>query len=103
MNDRISDKTCLVLKEMRGFKVECIEGLREDIKTLDAAIARYDAQGKVLIWSFQHDAWWRVAGHGYTRNREEAGAFDRGHAQTICEVANLLCDEGEPNEEIREQ
>ncbi len=42
--ERITSKTYRVLKEMRDLKAQNVEGLQSDIKTLDAVIARYDAE-----------------------------------------------------------
>lgn len=41
------------------------------------------ANDLVLIWSMEHDAWWRPNARGYTANREEAGHFGRREAQEI--------------------
>lgn len=30
---------------------------------------------KYLVWSIEHNAWWRQNGAGYTKNRIEAGRF----------------------------
>lgn len=49
----------------------------------------------VLIWSFEHDAWWKTAEVGYTKEILEAGWYERAHAASICEKANAvqLCEE----------
>jgi len=41
-----------------------------------------------LIWSHEHDAWWRAARWGYTRNWHEAGRYDILEAVEICLDAN---------------
>jgi hypothetical protein len=33
-----------------------------------------------LIWSHQHNAWWRDGGHGYTTQLTDAGRFTRTQA-----------------------
>lgn len=37
----------------------------------------------VLIWSMEHDAWWRPNWRGYTLSRAEAGVYTRREAQGI--------------------
>jgi hypothetical protein len=32
------------------------------------------------LWSNKHDAWWRPAAWGYTKDRAEAGLFDEDEA-----------------------
>jgi len=57
---------------------------------------------KVRIWSFQHDAWWRPHSCGYTKNRAEAGLYDRARAEAIVKSANIACEPDSPDEETRE-
>lgn len=40
-----------------------------------------------LIWSNEHRGWWRAGSHGYTRNLNEAGTYNRETALTICRDA----------------
>lgn len=56
---------------------------------------------KVLIWSFEHDAWWAPNECGYTKQRERAGLYDRGRAKEICAKANIARPDDSPHEEIR--
>ena len=42
-----------------------------------------------LIWSNQHQMWWRPARSGYTGHIEEAGRYERGHADRL--VADATC------------
>lgn len=52
-----------------------------------------------LIWSNEHNAWWKSGGLGYTRKRSEAGIFSREEADEICRGANLhLADDVPPYE-----
>lgn len=44
----------------------------------------------VLIWSIEHDAWWRPASMGYTRRLAEAGRYTRPEALAILARANLV-------------
>jgi hypothetical protein len=41
-----------------------------------------------LVWSIEHNAWWKPNGNGYTRDRAEAGRFTFLEAATICEESN---------------
>jgi hypothetical protein len=43
-----------------------------------------------LIWSIEHDAWWRPAHAGYTRQIEEAGVYPEQEAARIVARANLV-------------
>jgi hypothetical protein len=43
-----------------------------------------------LIWSIEHDAWWRPGGHGYTRELEQAGHYSEGEARKIVTRANIV-------------
>ena len=40
------------------------------------------------IWSLEHQAWWKQASRGYTRQIEEAGIFGPSMAHTIVQDAN---------------
>jgi hypothetical protein len=42
-----------------------------------------------VIWSFEHAAWWRPGGYGYTPHLEEAGRFTGDQAAAIVAQANL--------------
>lgn len=37
-----------------------------------------------LVWSHEHNGWWRAGGAGYTRNPHEAGRYSRDKALRIC-------------------
>jgi hypothetical protein len=41
-----------------------------------------------LIWSFEHGAWWRPFGWGYTQDIDAAGRFNLEEASSIIENAN---------------
>ncbi len=43
---------------------------------------------KVLIWSNEHNGWWRKNYSGYTANYKEAGKYPLGKALNICREAN---------------
>jgi hypothetical protein len=56
------------------------------------ALAMPDATEHFLIWSFEHDGWWK-RGSGYTRGRldfEAAGRFTEAEAKEICGKANYV-------------
>lgn len=35
---------------------------------------------KFNLWSNKHEAWWRAAAHGYTKDRAEAGVYSQEEA-----------------------
>lgn len=41
-----------------------------------------------LIWSHEHQAWWKPGQHGYTKNRSDAGRYHIKTAIEICVAAN---------------
>jgi hypothetical protein len=43
---------------------------------------------RYLIWSFEHEAWWKENGNGYTLNRSDAGEYDADEAEKIVIDAN---------------
>jgi hypothetical protein len=43
-----------------------------------------------VIWSYEHDAWWRPHQWGYTPNLAEAGHYNANHAERIVTHANLI-------------
>jgi hypothetical protein len=51
-----------------------------------------------LIWSFEHDSWWKPCRHGYTEDVMQAGLYSKEDAEQICEHANSY---EEINEEMR--
>jgi len=44
-------------------------------------------QGTWLIYSHEHDAWWKPGGWGYTGRQDEAGRYTEEKAREICERA----------------
>lgn len=42
-----------------------------------------------LIWSIEHDAWWKPASRGYTKKRSEAGQYTYEEAKKIVKNANI--------------
>lgn len=53
---------------------------------------------KWLIWSFEHDAWWKANEIGYTRDLAEAGTYSFAKAIAIVGRANQYRGEKMPNE-----
>lgn len=43
-----------------------------------------------LIWSNEHNAWWRGGSRGYTNHIGAAGRYAREEAIAICKSANYL-------------
>jgi hypothetical protein len=52
------------------------------------------------IWSFEHQAWWRPGGFGYTRDIERAGTFELPMAAAFVERANQYLPLDSPNEAL---
>lgn len=44
-----------------------------------------------LIWSFEHQGWWKPKKFGYTTNILEAGRYSYQEAKNIVEKANYGC------------
>lgn len=58
-----------------------------------------DAETEFLIYSREHNAWWRAASAGYTRSPAEAGRYTLEQAFRIVNEANEFADpEFGPNE-----
>lgn len=55
------------------------------------------AQPNFLIWSHEHQGYWRPARRGYTQNRAEAGRYNLLEALGICADTNEHCGQF-PNE-----
>lgn len=56
---------------------------------------------KWLIWSNEHDMWWRPEAHGYTSFRDKAGRYELKRAMEICVNANAFLNvDSEPNETL---
>jgi hypothetical protein len=43
-----------------------------------------------VIWSMEHQAWWRASRFGYVATLAEAGRFSREEAAAIVERANIV-------------
>lgn len=48
------------------------------------------ARTQFLIWSIEHDAWWRPDWGGYTRVLAEAGRYDEAEAERVLDRANTV-------------
>jgi hypothetical protein len=42
-----------------------------------------------VVWSFEHDGWWRLGSGGYTRLLAEAGRYTEAEAREIEQAANI--------------
>lgn len=42
-----------------------------------------------LIWSIEHNGWWKPAMNGYTQKRNEAGKYNFATASLIVKNANI--------------
>lgn len=43
---------------------------------------------KFLIWSFEHQGWWKPDARGYCKEKQSAGRYDLPEAIEICLSAN---------------
>lgn len=39
-----------------------------------------------LIWSIEHNAWWRPDECGYTKRNDQAGVYSQEDAERICAI-----------------
>ncbi len=51
-----------------------------------------------LVWSIEHNAWWKEGQNGYSENRYEAGRYTFEEALNIVSKANEFRRELVPNE-----
>lgn len=54
-----------------------------DNKTLDKTMRE-----NWLVWSLEHEAWWKPARRGYTTIKSEAGRYTFTEAEDIVRMAN---------------
>ena len=47
------------------------------------------ASDKYLIWSNEHNAWWKAGGWGYTPSLTHAGRYEKEAAIEICRKAAI--------------
>lgn len=55
---------------------------------------------KVMIFSLEHDAWWKPQSRGYTKDQDEAGWYDEAEAEKIVEDANKHLGFGSKRNEV---
>lgn len=55
---------------------------------LDAAMSTAQPKREWLIWSIEHDGWWKIARRGYTKKIGEAGLYSFDEARRIVHNAN---------------
>lgn len=58
------------------------------VEKIEAAVEKA-TENEYLIWSFEHDAWWKPRENGYTTDRRAAGAYSYKDALTIVLGANI--------------
>ena len=46
--------------------------------------------GDYVIWSFEHEAWWRPDRRGYTPDLKQAGRYTQADADAIVADANVV-------------
>lgn len=59
---------------------------------IDAVRANNVEGGHWLVWSIEHDRWWKPGAYGYTDNIKEAGLYTFEQALDICRKANFAPD-----------
>jgi hypothetical protein len=52
------------------------------------------SEGRLLIWSEEHGAWWKPGRIGYTRSIREAGRYSFDEAAEIVDTANRYLKSG---------
>lgn len=62
------------------------------------ALVERDLNAGWLIWSRQHDAWWKPEERGYTSDMMCAGRYDRERADRIASVRKMH--DGSPGEVV---
>ena len=55
---------------------------------------------KFLIWSNQHQGWWKANRHGYTTRTDRAGYFSFDEARAICLHANRFTPQASGPQEV---
>lgn len=55
-----------------------------------------------LIWSIEHNGWWKPAQFGYTQKKDEAGRYSFEQARKIVASANEFRGSKPPNEAMIE-
>jgi hypothetical protein len=67
--------------------------MMEEIAAIVAAYGnRTMNEIRYLIWSEEHQAWWRANATGYTRSIYQAGRFTQAQAHDIVKSANAFLD-----------
>ena len=51
-----------------------------------------------IIWSIEHNRYWKAGEMGYTFDRKEAGVYTFDEALRIVTNANQFCAESDPHE-----
>lgn len=56
----------------------------DDLRAIAEKAATPNFDGKFVIWSNEHRAWWRATSNGYCVDFMGAGLYDESEAQKIC-------------------
>jgi hypothetical protein len=51
-----------------------------------------------IIVSWEHKAFWKPGGVGYSKRLDEAGLYTKEEAEEICARANIVREPDDPNE-----
>lgn len=101
--------TKIVQIEVEGESVDSfiaagVEDLASDILPERLGVNTHELTVRILnkqawlIWSLEHDGFWRASGNGYTKDRDEAGRYSFEEACEIVRSANQYCPPNRPNE-----
>ncbi len=83
----------------RGICDNCDQWVSDQVGT-DSSAGSGSAEGKYLVWSNEHKAWWGAGHRGYTRFIERAGRYDRAEALKIASTRDggWRLNKGNPDE-----
>ena len=63
-----------------GHEIECMEAIVQTLTELNGQ--------NWLIWSVEHQGFWKSGSLGYTKYADEAGAYSYSDAVGVCKTAN---------------
>jgi hypothetical protein len=64
------------------------EAITAGEKHLEFLLKNPTTQPKFLIWSREHQAYWKAGRNGYTKNADEAGVYSLREGLEICQNAH---------------
>ena len=88
-------------RQAMAILLDCVNGMEQDtldeefIKARDTVAALLDEpqaeepKKEWLVWSVQHNAWWKHDGWGYTKKYSEAKRFTYKQACAICRTGGF--------------